>query len=182
VFRTIAICSALLLIAAPARAGWKGDTVYHGAPNLTWTAELIAAGGGAQHFDARRAVAVLAGSRAPETLAYLRGRYGARNVDGFFRTLTFDVDDAVRIAGQHHIALPPVHEPVDGRLLSSELYHAGVMPNGRYDVGYMLERLLSHPIHMYVMWDSHNDPAIGKRTDEMFHIILTDAVIRLGKS
>ncbi len=166
-------------LAAPASAGWKGPTMYRGAPELRLTSELVAAGGGAEHFDSKKLVAVMAGKNAPAALAYLTQHYGAGNVDAFFRTFTYAVDDSLRYATQKGIALPPAHVP-SGAVLTQQLYAAGTLPNGQYDPGYMLERLVSHPIHMYVMWDINKQPDLGRKTDETFHIILTDAMHKLA--
>ena len=168
-----------LLLIAPASAGWKGPTTYTGTPELAVTSEMVAAGGGAKHFDSKKLVGVMAGKNAPAAVTYLTGHYGAANVDAFFRTFTFAVDDSLRIATEKGIKLPAARVP-SGPVLTQHLYAAGTMPNGQYDVGYMLERLVSHPIHMYVMWDINKQPALGKKTDETFHIILTDAMHKLA--
>jgi hypothetical protein len=167
-----------LLLAAPASAGWKGPTMYHGTPDLALTAEVVAAGGGATHFDSKKLVGVMAGSNAPAALAYLTNKYGAANVDGFFRTFTYAVNDSLRYATEKGIKLPAATVP-GGAVLTRQLYVAGTLPNGTYDPGYMLEHLVSHPIHMWVMWDINRQPDLGKKTDETFHIILTDAMQKL---
>lgn len=167
------------LLAAPAVAGWKGPTTYTGTPDLVITSELVTAGGGPGHFDSKKLVGVMAGKNAPAALAYLTKTYGASDVDAFFRTFTFVVDDSLRIATDKGIKLPAARVP-SGAVLTQHLYSAGTMPNGQYDVGYMLEHLVSHPIHMYVMWDINKQPDLGKKTDETFHIILTDAMHKLS--
>ncbi len=168
-----------LLLSAPAAAGWKGPTMYPGTPDLAVTAEMVAAGGGAAHFDSKKLVGVMAGKNAPAALAYLTHTYGAKNVDAFFRTFTYAVDDSLKYATQKGISLPSERVP-SGSVLTQHLYTAGTLPNGQYDVGYMLERLVSHPIHMYVMWDINKQPDLGRKTDETFHIILTDAMHKLS--
>jgi hypothetical protein len=140
---------------------------------------MVAAGGGPAHFDSKRLVGVMAGSAAPAAAAYLTKKYGAANVDAFFRTFTYAVDDSLRYATAKHIALPHVAVP-SGAVLTRRLYAAGTLPNGTYDPGYMLEHLVSHPIHMWVMWDIDRQPALGKATDQTFHIILTDAMQTLA--
>jgi hypothetical protein len=176
----IAIALAAVLT-APALAGWKGPTSYAGTPDLTVTAEMVAAGGGPAHFDSKKLVGVMAGKNAPAALAYLTKAYGAANVDAFFRTFTHAVDDSLHYATAKGIALPAVRVP-SGAVLTHQLYAAGTLPNGNYDVGYMLERLVSHPIHMWVMWDINRQPDLGRKTDETFHIILTDAMHKLANS
>ncbi len=168
-----------LLLNAPAWAGWKGPTMYDGTPDLRVTAELVAAGGGPAHFNAKQLVGVMAGKNAPAALAYLTKTYGAANVAAFFRTFTYVVNDSLRYATAKGIKLPAVSMP-SGAVLTQHLFAAGTLPNGTYDVGYMLEKLVSHPIHMWVMWDINRQPDLGKQTDETFHIILTDAMHKLA--
>jgi hypothetical protein len=168
-----------LILSAPASAGWKGPTMYDGTPDLKLTAEVVAAGGGPAHFDSKKLVGVMAGKNAPAALAYLTKTYGAADVDGFFRTFTYAVNDSLKYATEKKIALPAVTVP-SGAVLTQQLYKAGALPNGQYDPGYMLEKLVSHPIHMWVMWDINRQPDLGKKTDETFHIILTDAMHKLA--
>ena len=82
----------VLALSVPASAGWKGPTMYMGAPDLKLTAEMVAAGGGASHFDSKKLVGYMAGAKAPAALAYLTRTYGAADVDGFFRTFTYAVE------------------------------------------------------------------------------------------
>jgi hypothetical protein len=167
------------MLAAPASAGWKGPTTYIGTPDLGLTAELVAAGGGPAHFDSKKLVGVMAGKNTPAALTYLTQRYGAADVNAFFETFTYAVNDSLHYATAKGIALPPAKVP-SGPVLTQQLFAAGTMPNGKYDVGYMLERLVSHPIHMWVMWDINRQPNLGRKTDETFHIILTDAMHKLA--
>ncbi len=153
--------------------------MYDGTPDLTLTAEMVAAGGGAAHFDSKKLVGVMAGKNAPAALAYLTQHYGGTNVDAFFRTFTYAVNDSLHYATAKGIKLPPATVP-SGTVLTQKLYAAGRLPDGMYDPGYMLERLVSHPIHMWVMWDINRQPDLGRKTDETFHIILTDAMQKLA--
>ena len=41
----------------------------------------------------------------------------------------------------------------DGKALAAALYTAGRRPNGRFSVEVMLDRLVSHPLHIVVMQD-----------------------------
>jgi hypothetical protein len=76
--------------------------MYDGIPDLKLTAEMVAAGGGA------------AGKNAPAALAYLTKTYGAADVDGFFRTFTYAVNDSLKYATAKKIALPAVAVPSGG--------------------------------------------------------------------
>ena len=166
-------------LGAPASAGWKGPTMYMGTPDLALTSEVVTAGGGPAHFDSKKLVGVMAGKNAPAALAYLTKTYGPAKVDAFFKTFTYAVDDSLHYATVKGIKLPAAAGP-GGAALTQRLYAAGTLPNGAYDPGYMLEHLVSHPIHMWVMWDINRQADLGKQTDETFHIMLTDAMHKLA--
>jgi hypothetical protein len=63
--------------------------------------------------------------------------------------------------------------------MSAALLHAGTMPNGRFDVGYMLEHLMSHNLHVVLMKDINDNPRFGPRVNANLHIILTTALLDL---
>ncbi len=52
-------------------------------------------------------------------------------------------------------------------------------PAGNFDVEYMLDHLVSHPIHLQVMDDINNDPAQGPKADGNYHAVLTQAMLDL---
>ncbi len=62
------------------------------------------------------------------------------------------------------------------------LVYAGTMPNGRFDVGYMIEHLVSRPIHVAIMHDMNADPQIGPQRNADFHVILTAVIDDLKKA
>lgn len=151
-------------------------TVYRGFPHLHLTVAVVDAGGGAKHFDSHRLVKVLAGADASAENAKLIKQYGASRVDSFYSVFTFAVDDAVKHAHNMLIPLPksPHPDPSDGRALATALYGAGITPAGRYDVGYMLEELMSHQIHHDIMGDM--DKKFTPPVNADFHVILTTAM------
>jgi hypothetical protein len=154
---------------------------YYGAPDLALTSSMIAAGGGPAHFSSQKLFLFVAGPSANTEAASLTKRYGAKNVQQFFVTFDSFVDRAVGIVEQKHIALPPPdHE--NGEHLARSLYAAGVMPDGRYDVGYMIEHLLSRKMHVALMQEVNADPAIGPQQNAEFHIILTSAMQDLHRA
>jgi hypothetical protein len=53
------------------------------------------------------------------------------------------------------------------------------MPDGRYDVGYMIERIISHPLHVTLMHDINANPAFGPKVNANFHVVLAQAVLDL---
>ncbi len=154
---------------------------YTGAPDLSLTAQMLSAGGGASQFSSHTLFVYLAGPHADEEAQSLTTRFGTSNVTQFFATF----DEFVRLAavqvGEQHIALPQA-TPTSGAALAGDLYQAGVMPDGRYDVGYMLEHLLSRPMHVTLMQQVNADPKFGPAKNASFHEILTAAMQDLHKA
>ena len=148
---------------------------YYGQPNLTLTTQMIEAGGGPTAFSSKKLFAYLAGSSTAAEAASLTKRFGATNIDQFFKTFDAFVHLAVVQVQKQHIALPKVTVP-KGPELAGALYAAGVMPDGRFDVGYMLEHLLSRPMHVTLMHEANASSAVGPQNNAEFHIILTSAM------
>lgn len=148
---------------------------YYGKPDLTLTAQMIDAGGGPTSFSSKKLFAYLAGSNASQEGASLTKRYGAQNVADFFNTFDAFVHLAVVQVQQQNITLPSTTPPGAAEL-STALYKAGVMPDGRYDVGYMLEHLLSRPMHVTLMHEANASPAVGPQKNAEFHVILAAAM------
>lgn len=163
-----AIVSFVASLAAPA-----GAIVNMREPNLNLTVAVVTAGGGPKHFDAAKLLGVLAGPNAPAEVARLEREYGATKVRSFVAVFTYAIDDSLAVAQREKIALPskPEPNPKDGGELSGALYEAGTTPSGKFDVGYMLEGLISHPIHHVVMHDI--DAKFTPATNADFHVILT---------
>jgi hypothetical protein len=83
------------------------------------------------------------------------------------------IADSLRLVKANGIALPasPDPDPKDGKALSAALYTAGVdTSTGTYNVEYMLDNLVSHPIHVQVMKDI--DAKYGVAADANYHIAL----------
>lgn len=158
-------------------AGMYHRTSYRGAPDLALAVSLVVAGGGPAHFDAGKLVGVLAGPNTGAEVAKLTKQYGADNVKAFLSTFTYAINDTLKFITAHKIALPsPSPDPADGKALSAALYKAGIMPDGKFDIGYMLEHVISHEGHVAIMKDMNEDPSIGPKTNAMFHVILTQAM------
>lgn len=154
---------------------------YYGPPNLALTVQMLNAGGGAAKFSSHTLFLYLAGPHADDEAQSLVARFGESNVQQFFVTF----DEFVRLAAvqvqEQHIVLPNA-APVSGPVLAQQLYQAGVMPDNRFDVGYMLEHLLSRPIHVTLMNQVNADPAFGPAKNTSFHVILTAAMQDLYKA
>lgn len=148
---------------------------YYGSPNLTLTAQMLSAGGGAAKFSSHTLYLYLAGAHADSEAQSLVRRFGAANVDQFFATFNEFVRLAAVQVAQQHIPLPQA-TPVSGAVLAQQLYQSGVMPDNRFDVGYMLEHLLSRPIHVTLMNEVNADPSYGPAKNASFHSILAAAM------
>jgi hypothetical protein len=186
----VALLAALPAAAAPAvaadpmngmamgKARFSDSTTYSGTPNLGLTLSMVAAGGGPTSFSSTKLVGTLAGPLTQAEVASLTAKYGAANVRSFLDVFTFVVNDSLRIATEKKVALPaqPAVDPTDGKALSAALYTAGVH-DGHYDVEYMLDTLVSHPIHVQVMDDI--DAKYSRTADANYHVVLTQAMTDL---
>ncbi|GAC1547621.1 MAG: hypothetical protein NVS3B16_19800 [Vulcanimicrobiaceae bacterium] len=168
-FALIALLCAGLASAMPGRAA---AIIYSGDPDLALTVALVQAGGGAADFDAARAVRVLAGASFDAEYAKLKAQFGAAKVDESLAVFTYAVNDTLKVATREHIALPePAPAASDARALRAALYRAGTTPAGKWDVGYFLEHLITHPIHHEIMDDM--DIRFGHVANGTFHVVLT---------
>lgn len=158
------------------KARFSTAGVYTGAPNLPLTVAVVASGGGATAFDTTKLIGNLAGPLAPAEVKSLTEKYGAENVKSFIEVFNFVINDSLKIATAKQIALPstPAVDPKDGKALSAALYTAGTLPNGRFDVEYMLDNLVSHPIHVQVMNDI--DARYSPKADANYHVVLLQAM------
>lgn len=157
------------------KARFSDGGVYAGAPDLPLTVSLVVAGGGPKNFDTKKLLGVLAGALTAAEVKSLTDKYGAADVASFITVFDFVIADALKLATEKKIALPkPGVDPADGKALSAALYKAGVQPGGKFDVEYLLDALVSHPIHVQVMDDI--DAKFDRKADANYHIILTQAM------
>jgi len=191
-FRNAAVAliagATLLASGSPTFAKAKGDTarfssapVYTGAPALATTVAMISAGGGASSFDSTKLVGFLAGDKTSAEVASLQQKFGADNVKSFLDVFNFVVNDAVAKVTAAKVALPDTPSPAaseGGKALAAALYTLGVNKNtNKFDVEYMLDALVTHPIHVAVMDDI--DAKYGKTADANYHAVLTQAMTDL---
>ncbi len=189
--RALAASAALALLCAPlprpaladapssdTKARFSEAGVYSGAPDLPLTLSMIAAGGGPAHFRSTTLVGTLAGPNTKAEVDKLTKQFGAKNVQSFLTVFDFVVADSLKIVTAKKIALPkdPKPDPKDGKALAAALYTAGVT-GGRYNVEIMLDKLVSHPIHVQVMDDI--DAKYGRNEDANYHVVLTQAMLDL---
>jgi hypothetical protein len=155
---------------------FSGPGVYTGPPALPVTLSMIIAGGGPAHFDSVTLVKVLAGKNFNAEVAKLTKQYGKTKVGNFLTVFNFVVADSLKIVTAAKVKLPskPNPDPKNGKALSAALWNAGVLPNGGWSVEVMLDRAVSHPVHVQVMKDIDAKYGIGKDAD--YHAILTTAM------
>jgi len=174
-----------MTVIAPAR---YTKNSYRGRPDLGLVVAIVQAGGGRGRFDANKLLTVLAGGNPKPELGRLQKQYGKGRIGAFVQTLTFSMVDLLQIFNENHVALPARARvsPGDGRAIALGIYHDGILPNGKYDCGYMMEHLMTHPIHIALMHDIDNVRGFGPSHNASFHTILTRAVVDLkntyGKS
>jgi hypothetical protein len=162
--------------APPPKARFSMAPVYLGDPQLPTTLSLVIAGGGPSSFDSAKLVGVLAGDKTQAEVASLQQKFGADAVKSFLNVFNFVVNDSLRYVHEANVALPstPNPDPKDGKALAAALYKLGITPAGSFDVEYMLDGLVTHPIHLKVMDDI--DAKYGNAADANYHAVLTQAM------
>jgi hypothetical protein len=158
----------------------RADAImYAGTPDLPLTSAIIAAGGGPSHFSSAKLFKLVAGRGADAEAKKLTDQFGAADVKTTFAIFDYAIDDTIAVAAARHIVLPPPRpNPRNGKALALALYRAGVTPDDRWDVGYMLEHLITHPIHHVIMNDI--DAKFGKDNNAVFHMALDQMMHDLG--
>lgn len=191
-FRKAAAAAVLVLFASPLGAGaqsmktapdlnmqtssrFSGPGVYTGKPALQVTLSMIMAGGGPSNFNSVTLLKKLTGPDFNAELAKLTKQYGKDKVGNFVTVFNYVVSDSLRIVTADHVALPktPSPDPNDGKALATALWNAGQTPNG-FNVEVLLDRAVSHPIHVQVMKDI--DAKYGIAQDADYHAVLNTAM------
>lgn len=154
---------------------------YRGKPDVALTYAILDAGGGPGKFNSAKLFRTLGGRHTNAEVRKLQRVYGKAKMAAFMETFTFAMSDLQTLFKLNHIAAvdPPRSVYQNGRGLSMAIYHAGIMPNGRYDCGYMMEHLMTHPIHVVLMHDINVARGHGPQHNANFHIILTRVILDL---
>jgi hypothetical protein len=177
-FALIALLTPSIGVRAAEHARFSDAPSYMGQPQLPVTLSMVVAGGGPGKFSTLNLVKLLCGDKTNAEVGKLTDQYGKADVASFLSVFNFVVDDALKIATAKHVALPaaPNPAPTDGRALAQALYNLGVV-DGSFDVEYMLDGLVSHPIHVQVMDDI--DTKFGRPADSNYHKVLQTAMTDL---
>jgi hypothetical protein len=166
---------------AGVQMGRFGGPVYNGAPALNVTASLVKAGGGADNYSTATALTSMVGEATVKAeVAKLTKQYGADNVSLWLKTFDFAVDDSLKIATAAGIKLPA--PTLSGKALASTLVSAGVAPDGTFQIELLLDKAVSHKIHVQVMNDIDADPSLGKAADLNYHTISNQAFYDLAQA
>lgn len=159
--------------------GRFGGPVYAGQPNLVATASLVAAGGGAENYSTATAlVSMLGKDTVNAEVAKLSGQYGKDAVGMWLKTFDFAVKDSLKIATTAGVKLPA--SALSGPKLASALVAAGQDSDGTFQIEYLLDKAVSHKIHVQVMNDIDSAPGFGKKADLDYHLISNQAFFDVG--
>jgi hypothetical protein len=178
----VSLCAPVAASAAGMSSGvveqpsrFSGPGVYTGAPALPVTLSMVVAGGGPSDFDTVTLLKDLTGPKFNAEVGKLTNQYGKAKVGNFLKVFNYVVADSLRIVTVKHVALPktPDPNPKDGKALAQALWDAGQTGNG-FNVEVMLDRAVSHPIHVQVMKDI--DAKYGIAADADYHAILNTAM------
>lgn len=166
-----------LLIAAASFALCGVD--YVGTPDLAVTASIVQAGGGPQHYDSGTMFRVLAGRLAGLEMMKLRMQFGRPRVDAFLKSFDFAI---AALLHDRSLELPPQGslDLQDGRGVARALLARGTQPSGAYDVGYMLDHLLSHDLHARICTEL--DARYGDGSSQNYHQILAQVIADMKRA
>ena len=161
----------------PGRMGADGVS-YHGAPDLLAASSLVAAGGAAEHFSIVAALQSLAGKKTADAeVLKLTREYGPGKVASFVKVQNFAVDEAVRDAMAAGVKFPA--PTLSGKVLAVRITKHG-LEQGTYYEGVMLDKLVSHKIHVAVM--EAIDAQYGTKADANYHRIADQAHYDLAQA
>jgi hypothetical protein len=153
-----------------------GGPIYSGAPALAVTAALVAAGGGPAKYSTATALTTMLGAATVKAeVGKLSAQYGAANVTQWLKTFDFAVGDSLKIATAKGIKLPAADPKMTGKALATTLATAGTAPDGTFQIEFLLDKAVSHGIHVQVMNDIDANKAFGKKADLQYHEISNQA-------
>jgi hypothetical protein len=154
--------------------GRFGGPVYTGAPALAVTASLVAAGGGATKYSTATALTNMIGAETVKAeVGKLTKQYGADAVTTWLKTFDFAVTDALKLATAAGVKLPG--PTLSGKELATTLVKAGTASDGTFQIEFLLDKAVSHNIHVQVMNDIDKEPGLGKKADLDYHRISNQA-------
>jgi hypothetical protein len=162
--------------------GRFGGPVYNGAPALGVTASLVAAGNdaGGRFSTAKALTSMVGATLVNKEVAKLDKQYGEAAVKGFLKTFDFAVNDSLKIATAAGVKLPAAD--MSGTPLAATLVKAGTAADGTFQIEYLLDKAVSHKIHVQVMNDIDAQRGLGKKADFDYHRISNQAFYDLAQA
>jgi hypothetical protein len=156
--------------------GRFGGPVYTGAPALNVTAALVMAGGGPANYSTAAALTAMVGkATVTAEVAKLSKQYGAAEVTQWLKTFDFAVNDSLKIATAKGIKLPAADPKLTGKALATTLAKAGTDADGVFQIEFLLDKAVSHGIHVQVMNDIDKAPGFRKKADLDYHTVSNQA-------
>jgi hypothetical protein len=156
--------------------GRFGGPVYDGPPALNVTAALVKAGGGAANFSTAKALVSMLGTDTVNgEVAKLSKQYGKDIVGTWLKTFDYAVGDSLKIATAAGIKLPDAPADLSGVKLAQTLVTAGTASDGTFQIEFLLDKAVSHGIHVQVMNDIDANDDLGKLADLRYHQISNQA-------
>lgn len=111
-------------------------------------------------------------------VAKLTKQYGSATVDTWLKTFDFAVNDSGKIAMSKGYALPMGN--LSGKQLAAALVKAGTASDGTFQIEYLLDKAVSHKIHVQVMNDI--DATLGKKADYDYHRVSNQAFYDMAQA
>ncbi len=151
-----------------------GGPTYTGAPALPVTASLVQAGGGPESFSIATALTAMVGAdTVTAEVGKLTKQYGKARVGSWIKVFDFAVKDGLAIATKAGVTLPD--GTLEGKELATTLVKAGLDKKGVFYTEYLLDKAVTHKIHMQVMNDI--DAKFGAKADTDYHRITNQAMV-----
>ena len=159
-----------------------GCDCYNGAPNLALTVSVMQAGGGPQHFRTMTLFRALAGPLAGAERFRLRMMFGNRSVASFEQVFDFMVSDLVSSSKRERVVFPavPAPDPRDAKALAAALLAGATVSPGTYSVNVLLDRLLSHSLHLRISADIAR--RYGAASEENYRRVLLQALLDMKRA
>lgn len=162
--------------------GRFGGPVYDGPPALNVTAALVDAGGGPAKYSTATALTnMLGAATVTSEVSKLSKQYGQEAVTQWLKTFDFAVDDSLKIATAAGVKLP-APGALKGAALAEALVTAGADSEGTFQIELLLDKAVSHKIHVSVMNDIDSNAQFGKKTDLDYHVISNQAVYDVAQA
>ena len=154
-----------------------GGPTYMGAPALNVTASLVEAGGGPGSFSTATALTSMVGADTTNAeVAKLNKQFGKKRVERWLHVFDFAVGDALKMATAAGVTLP--QPDMKGTDLAGTLVKASMDTDGTIYTELLLDKAVTHKIHVHVMDDI--DHKFGAGADEDYHRITNQALFDLA--